>query len=124
MKNANISVKSLSLFLPLNLSCVITTNTDVNTTKLNNTTNVVWYQYNGTRNMIPLLSNNYQVHSTTSVGTTMFESKVEFVQVRASMAGQYTCIAWIGEETYRNMSDYTDVLVKCKYKSNIYIFII
>ena len=117
MKNANISVKSLSLSLPQNISCV-------NTTKLNNTVNVIWYQYNGTRNIIPLFTNNYRVHSTTSVGTMMFESKVEFVQVRASMAGQYTCVAWIEEEIYRNMLDYTNVTVKCKYKTNICIFII
>ena len=113
--NTNISVKSLNLSLPLNLSCLITTNTDVNTTKLDNIVNVIWYLYNGTRNDVPLFSNNYRVHSTTSVGTKMFECKVEFVQMRASMAGQYRCVAWIGEEIYRNMSDYTDVIVKCKY---------
>ena len=114
MTNVNISEKSLNLSLPLNLSCVITTNTDVNTTKLDNIVNVTWwYQYN----TVPLFSNNYRVHSTTSIGTTMFESKVEFVQVRASMAGQYTCVAWIEEEIYRNISDYTDVIVKCKYRS-------
>ena len=50
----------------------------------------------------------------------MFDSIVEFVEVRASMAGQYTCVAWIEEEIYRNMSDYTDVLVKCKYNFIIY----
>ena len=120
MKNASISLKTLSLSLPQNLSCVITTNTDVNTTKLDNIVNVTWYQYNVTRNTVPLLSNNYQVHSTTSVGTMMFESKLEFVQVRASIAAQYTCEAWIEEEIYRYMSDYTDVIVKCKYKTNIY----
>ena len=114
MTNVNISVKPLNLFLPLNLSCVITTNTDINTNKLDNIVNVIWYQYNGMRNMVPLFLNNYRVHSTTSVGTMMFESKVEFVQVRASMAGQYTCVTWIGEKIYRNMSDYTDVTVKCK----------
>ena len=122
MTNSKISVKSLNLSLPQNLSCVITTNTDVNTTKLGNIVNVIWFQYNGTRNKMSLFSNNYQVHSTTSVGTIMFESKVEFVQVRASMAGQYTCIAWIGEELYRNMSNYTNVIVKCKYKTNICIY--
>ena len=118
MTNTNISIKSLNLSLPQNLSCVITTNTDVNTTKLDNIVNVVWYQYNGTRNIVPLFTNNYRVHSTTSAGTMIFESKVEFVQVRASMAGQYTCVAWIGEEIYRNMSNYTYVIVKCKYKTN------
>ena len=76
-----------------------------------------------------LFLNNYQVHSTTSVGTTMFESKVEFKEVRASMAGQYTCVAWIGEEIYRNISDHANVTVKCKNKTNVlciclYIFII
>ena len=115
MTKTNISVKVLNLFLPQNLSCVITTNTDVNTTKLDNIMNVIWFQYNGTRNTVPLFSNNSSVHSTTSLLTKMFESRVEFVQVRASMAGQYTCVAWIGEEIYRNMSDYTDVTVKCKY---------
>ena len=107
-------MKFLNLFLPLNLSCLITTNTDVNTTKLDNIVNVTWYQYNGIRNAVPLLSNNYKVHSTTSVGTMMFESKLEFKQMRASMAGQYTCVAWIGEDIYRNMSDSTNVTVKCK----------
>ena len=120
VKNVNISVRSLNLSQPQNLSCLITTNTDVNTTKLDNIVKVIWYHYNGTRNTVPLFSNNYRVHSTTSVGTKMFESKVEFVQVRASMAGQYTCVAWIGEEIYRNMKDHTDVLVKCKYNFIIY----
>ena len=121
MTKTNISVKVLNLYLPQNISCVITTNTDVvTTTKPNNIVNVMWYQYNGTKNTLPLFSNNYQVHSTTNVRTIIFESKLEFVQVTASMAGQYSCVAWIGEEIYRTMSDYTDVIVKCKYKTNIF----
>ena len=122
MTNVNISVKSLNLFLPLNLSCIITTNTDVNTTKLDNIVNVIWYHYNVTRNDVPLFSNNYRAHSTTSVGTRMFESKVEFVQVRASMAGQYTCIAWIGKLFHRSMRDLNNVTVKCKYEANIFLY--
>ena len=120
MTNINISVKSLNLSTPQNLSCFITTNTDVNTTKLDNIVNVIWYQYNGTRNDVSLFSNNYRVRSTTSVGKMMFESKLEFKQVRASMAGQYTCVAWIEEEIYKNMRDHTNVLVKCKYNFFIY----
>ena len=120
--NTNISVKSLNLSTSQNLSCVITTNTNVNTTKLDNIVNVAWYQYNGTRNIVSLFTNNYRVHSTISAWTMIFESKVEFVQVRASMAGQYTCVAWIKEEIYRNISDYTDVIVKCKYKNNVCIY--
>ena len=116
MTNINISEKSLNLSTPQNLSCAITTNTGINTTKLDNIVNVIWYQYNGTRNNVSVFSNNYRAHSTTSVGTMMFESKIEFVHVRTSMAGQYTCISWIGEELYKNMSDSTDVTVKCKYK--------
>ena len=123
MTNTNISAKSLNLLLPQNLSCVITTNTDVNTTILDNIVNLIWYQYNGTRNNVSVFSNNYRVHSTTSVGTMMFESKIEFVHVRASMAGQYTCISWIGEELYKNMSDSIDVTVKCKYETYIFIYI-
>ena len=106
----------MNFLLPQNLSCVITTNTDINTTKLDNIVNVIWYQYNGTRNDVPLFSNNYRVHSTTSVGTRMFESKIEFVQVRASMAGQYQCRTWIAEVFHRNARDSIDVSVKCKYK--------
>ena len=123
MTNVNTSVKSLELFLPQNLSCVITTNTDVNTTKLDNIVNVTWYQYNGTRNNVPLFSNNYRVHSTTSVGTTIFESEVEFVQVRASMAGLYQCRTWIGEDFHRNMRDHTNVTVKCKHETNVFLYI-
>ena len=124
MTNTEIYVKSLNLSLPENISCVITTNTDVNTAKLDNIVNVIWYydQYNGTRSTLPLFSSNYGVHSITSVGTTMFESNVEFEEVRASMAGQYTCVAWIGEEIYRNKSNYANVTVKCKYKTNIYAY--
>ena len=122
MTNVIISVKSLNLFLPLNLSCVITTNTDVNTTILDNIVNVTWYHYNGTRSDVPLFSNNYRVHSTTSVGTRIFEHKVEFVQVRASMAGQYTCIAWIGKLFHRSMRDFNNVTVKCKYEANIFLY--
>ena len=105
----------MDLSSPQNLSCVITTNTDINTTKLDNIVKVIWYQYNGTRNTIPLFSNNYRVHSTTSVGKMMFESKLEFKQVRASMAGQYQCRTWIGEVLHRNSRDFNDVSVKCKY---------
>ena len=122
MTNINISVKSLNLSTPQNLSCVITTNTDVNTTKLDNIVNVIWYHYNGTRNDVSLFSNNYRVHSTTSVGTRMFESKVEFVQVRASIAGQYTCIAWIGKLFHRSMRDLNNVTVKCKYETNVFLY--
>ena len=117
MTNTVIYEKSLNLSLPQNLSCLITTNTDVNTTKQNNILKVFWYhQYDGTRNNVSLFSNNYTVHSITSVGTMMFESNIEFIEVRASMAGQYTCVAWIEEEIHRNMSNHTNVLVKCMYK--------
>ena len=124
MTNTDISVKSLNLSTPKNLSCVITTNTDINSTKLDNIVKVVWYQYNGTRNKVPLLSNNYRVYLTTRIGAKKFESKVKFVQLKASMADQYTCVAWIGKEIYRNMSDFTNVKVKCKYKTNIYILLL
>ena len=121
--NINISVKSLNLFAPQNLSCVITTNTHVNTTKLDNIVNVIWIQYNGIMGtQVPQFSNNYRVHSTTSLGKMMFESKIEFVQVRASMAGQYTCIAWIGKLFHRSMRDLNNVTVKCKYEANIFLY--
>ena len=119
--NVSISVKSLNFSKPRNLSCIITTNTDVNTTKLDNIVNVMWIQYNETKNTVPHFSNNYGVHSTTSIGTMMFESIVGFKEMRASMAGQYTCVAWIGKEIYRNMSDYIDVIVKRKYNTSVYI---
>ena len=119
----NISVKLLNLSLPLNLSCVITTNTDVNITKLYNIVKVIWFQYNGTRNNVSLLLNNYRIHSTTSVGTMMFESKLEFKQVRSSMAGQYQCRAWIGNVFHRNRRYHTNVTVKCKYETNIFLYI-
>ena len=115
MTNVNISVKSLNLLLPQNLSCVITTNTDINTTILDNIVNVIWYQYNGTRNNVSVFSNTYRVHPTISIGTMKFESKLEFKEVRASMAGQYQCRTWIGEKILRNMRDSTNVTVKCKY---------
>ena len=113
----------MNLSLPQNLSCVITTNTDVNTTKLDNIVKVTWYQYNGTRNRVPLISNNYRVHSTTSVGTKMFESKLEFLQVRASMAGLYQCRTWIGEDAHRNIRDHSNVTVKCKNETNVFLYI-
>ena len=119
--NTNISVKSLNLSLSQNLSCLITTNTHINTIKLDNIVKVFWYQYNGTRNNISLFSNTIRVHSTTSVRMKMFESKIEFKKVRASMAGKYTCIAWIEEEIYRNMSNSSDVIVKRKYKTSVSI---
>ena len=122
MKNANISLKTLSLSLPQNLSCVITTNTDVNTTILNNIVNVIWFQYNGTRNTVPLLSNNYRVYSTTSIGRVMFESKLEFKEARASMAGLYQCRALIEKDFSRHKRDHTNVTVKCKNKTNIFFY--
>ena len=121
--NVNISVKSLNLFLPHNLSCVITTNTDVNTTKLDNIVDVIWFQYNGTWNKVPLFSNNYRIYSTTSIRRMMFESKLEFKQMKASMACLYQCRTWIGEDFYRNKRDYTNVTVKCKYETNIFLYI-
>ena len=120
--NVNISVKSLNLSLPQNLSCVITTNTDVNTTKLDNIMNVIWFQYNGTRNTVPLLSNNYRVYLTTNVGRVMFESKLEFKEARASMVGLYQCRAWIGKDFSRNKRDHTNVTVKRKNKTNIFFY--
>ena len=112
----------MNLSLPQHLSCVITTNTDVNTTILNNIVNVIWFQYNGTRNTVPLFSNNYRVYSTTSIGRVMFESKLEFKEARASMAGLYQCRAWIGNVFNRNKRDHTNVTVKCKYETNVFLY--
>ena len=116
----------MNFSLPQNLSCIITTNTDVNTTKLDNIVNVIWWNQKNkkTRNILSKFSNNYRVHSITSVGAKIFESKVEFKEVRASMAGQYACVAWIVKERHRQSRDFTDVLVKCKCDTNIFFIYI
>ena len=90
------------------LECQITTNTDINTTNtdINSIVNVSWYRDNGNENRIVSNSTGVSILPTVSINNISFNSTLIFSPVTSSTPistlGNYTCVAWIEEETYRN----------------------
>ena len=104
------------------LDCHITTNTDVNTTNtdINSIVNVSWYRHNG--NGKTLVSDNEGVSIQPVIfdtTTTSFISTLRFSPITSSTPvstlGNYTCVAWIGEQSVRNKtSNNVQVMMKSK----------
>ena len=100
------------------LECHITTNTDINTTNtdINSIVNVYWYRDNGNENRIVSNSTGVSILPTVSVSNVLFNSTLIFSPVTSSTTlGNYTCVAWIGEQSVRNeTSNIVQVITKSK----------
>ena len=105
------------------LECYITTNTDINTTNtdINSIVNVYWYRDNGNENRIVSSSTGVSILPTVSTGISnvSFNSTLIFSPVTSptpiSTLGNYTCVAWIGEQSVRNKtSNNVAVMIKSK----------
>ena len=110
------------------LECIITTNTDINTTNtdISSIVNVSWYRDNGNENRLDLVSDSKEVSrfidlpSVVFFTNTWFQSSLIFSPITSSTPmstlGIYTCVAWIGEQSVRNKtSNNAQVLMKSKY---------
>ena len=110
------------------LECHITTNTDINTTNTdinitntgtNSIVNVSWYRDNGNENRIVSNSTGVSILPTVSISNVSFNSTLIFSPVTSSTPistpGNYTCVAWIGEQSVRNRtSNNVQVIIKSK----------
>ena len=104
------------------LECQITTNTDINTTNtdINNIVNVSWYRDNGNENRIVSNSTGVSILPTVSINNISFNSTLIFSPVTSSTPistlGNYTCVAWIGEQSVRNRtSNNVPAMIKSMY---------
>ena len=105
------------------LECHITTNTDINTTKtdINSIVNVFWYRDNGNENRVVSDSKGVSILPIVSVTDTTFNSTLKFSSITPpstpeSTLGNYTCVAWIGEQSVRSKtSNNVQVLMESKY---------
>ena len=103
------------------LECHINTNTDINTTNtdINSIVNVHWYRENGNENRIVSNSTGVSILPTVSISNVSFNSTLIFSPVTSStpisILGNYTCVAWIGEQSVRNRtSNNVQVTIKSK----------
>ena len=101
------------------LECHITTNTDINTTNtdINSIVNVYWYRDNGNENKIVSNSTGVSILPIVSISNVLFNSTLIFNSVTSSTPvstlGNYTCVAWIGEQPVRNKtSNNVQVMMK------------
>uniref|UniRef100_A0A1X7TBN7 Uncharacterized protein n=1 Tax=Amphimedon queenslandica TaxID=400682 RepID=A0A1X7TBN7_AMPQE len=101
------------------LECHITTNTDINTTNtdINSIVKVSWYRDNGNENRLVSDSEAVSTLPIVSVTNTSFNSTLRFSPITSSTPvstfGNYTCVAWIGEHSVRNMtSNNVQVMMK------------
>ena len=101
------------------LECHITTNTDINTanTDTNSIVNVYWYRNNGNENRIVSSSTGVSILPTVSISSVLLNSMLKFSPVTSSTPistlGNYTCVAWIGEQSVRNeTSNNVQVIMK------------
>ena len=90
------------------LECHITTNTDINTTNtdINSIVNVSWYRDNGNENRLVSYNEGVSILPIVSVTNTSFNSTLRFNPITSSTTistlGNYTCVAWIGEQSVRS----------------------
>ena len=106
------------------LECHITTNTDINTTNtdINSIVKVSWYRDNGNENRLVSDSEGVSILPIVSVTNTSFISTLRLSPTTSSTPvstlGNYTCVAWIGEQSVRNeTSNNVQVIMKSKYIS-------
>ena len=82
--------------------CVITLNTEINTTDIDSVLKVIWYKYNGS-DTIQLTSNEINAISYVK-NYKHFVNQFNITALLNYPLGQYECVAWIEQEMYRNMS--------------------
>ena len=107
MTNVNLFILSNTF---QQLECHITTNTDINTTNadINSIVNVSWYRDNGNVNRIVSNSTGVSILPTATISNVSFciRSILIFSSITSSTPistlGNYTCVAWIGEQSVRN----------------------
>ena len=104
------------------LECHITTNTDINTTNtdINSIIKVSWYRDNGNENRLVSDSEGVSILPIVSVTDTSFNSTLRFSPITSSTPistlGNYTCVAWIGEQSVRSKtSNDVQAMMKSKY---------
>ena len=104
------------------LECHITTNTDINTTNtdINSIVNVSWYRDNGNENRLVSYNEGVSILPIVSVTNTSFNSTLRFNPITSSTTistlGNYTCVAWIGEQSVRSKtSNNVQVMMISKY---------
>uniref|UniRef100_A0A1X7SSM7 Ig-like domain-containing protein n=1 Tax=Amphimedon queenslandica TaxID=400682 RepID=A0A1X7SSM7_AMPQE len=106
------------------LECHIATNTDINTTNtdINSIVNVSWYRDNGNENRLVSDSEGVSILPIVPVTDTSFISTLRFSPITSSAPvstlGNYTCVAWIGEQSGRRE---TSINVQVTMKSKYYI---
>uniref|UniRef100_A0A1X7TV75 Ig-like domain-containing protein n=1 Tax=Amphimedon queenslandica TaxID=400682 RepID=A0A1X7TV75_AMPQE len=94
-----------------------TTNTDINTTKSNSIVNVSWYRDNGNENRLVSENEGVSILPIVSITNTSFISTLRFSPITSSTPvstlGNYTCVAWIGEQSGRSKtSNNVQVMMK------------
>ena len=116
------------------LECQIISNTGVNTinTGMDSIINVLWYR--GQDTLKELISNNEQevfrsILPTVSNSNVSFNSTLIFNPVTSSTPistlGNYTCVAWIGEQSVRNKtSNNVQVMMKRKTYNALMLFFV
>ena len=115
VKRVMTNVNSLTLSdTSQQLECHITTNTDINSI-----VNVSWYRDNGNENRIVSNSTGVSILCTVSISNVSFNSTLIFSPVTSSTPistlGNYTCVAWIGEQSFRKkISNNVALMIKSK----------
>ena len=109
------------------LECHITTNTDINTTNtdINSIVNVSWYRDNGNENRLVSDSEGVSILPIVFVTNTSFNSTLRLSPISSTTVGNYTCVAWVGEQSVRNKtSNNVQVMMKSKYYYNCQQFMV
>ena len=103
------------------------TNTDINPTNtdINSIANAYWYRDNGNENRIVSNSTGVSILPTVSISNVSFNSTLIFSPVTSSTPistlGNYTCIAWIGEQSVRKeVSNKVAVIIKSECSKECY----
>ena len=115
---------NLGLYLFTVPHCVITLNTEINTTDIDSVLNVIWYKYSGS-DTIQLTSNDISATSYAKNGK-YFVSQFNIFTIEdyPLHTGQYQCVAWIRQEMYRNMSTKAVASLKSKHTSFLSFFML
>ena len=113
------------------LECHITTNTDINTTNtdIRSIVNVSWYRDNDNESRLVSDSEGVFILPIVSVNDTSFNSTLQFSPIAPSTPestlGNYTCVAWIGEQSVRSeTSNNVLVMMKSKYYITITFYVV
>ena len=108
--------------IPQQLKCYITTNTDINTTNTNisSIVKVSWYRHNGNENKLVSDKERVSILPIVAITNASFNSTLRFSPITSSTPistlGNYTCVAWIEEQSVRNKtSKNVQVMIKSKY---------